>query len=60
MRISAWLDRRAGREPTTAVLDQRTLAGAEPPAIELTGDGRAQADSAAPSIPERSRPSGGP
>jgi ABC-type branched-subunit amino acid transport system permease subunit len=60
LRLSAWLDRRAGREPTTAVLDQRTLAGAEPPAVELSGDGQTQTDGAAPPVPERSRPPGVP
>jgi hypothetical protein len=57
--LSTWLDRRAGREPTTAVLDQRTLAEADAPALGLTADGQTQPDGAAPSVPERSHQPGG-
>ncbi|HEX4540628.1 MAG TPA: ABC transporter permease [Acidimicrobiales bacterium] len=53
LRISAWLDRRAGREPTTASFDRRTLAAPDVPTRELGDDGKVEPDVAG------SRPRGG-
>jgi len=58
--IAAWLDRRAGREPTAGVADAATLARGQAPALELSGDGQAVADGPAPVVPERSPHPGGP
>jgi hypothetical protein len=60
LRVAAWLDRRAGREPTAGVADATTLARGQAPALELSGDGQAVTDGAAPPVPERSPHPGRP
>jgi ABC-type branched-subunit amino acid transport system permease subunit len=57
--ISAWLDRRAGREPTAEIADAATLARAQEPALELAGDGQRDVDGAHAPVPERSPQQGG-
>jgi ABC-type branched-subunit amino acid transport system permease subunit len=63
LRIAAWLDRRAGREPTAGVAVPAKPAMAQGPALPINGeggDGRAQTTRPAPSVAERSHPQGGP
>jgi ABC-type branched-subunit amino acid transport system permease subunit len=59
LRVSAWLDRRAGREPTAGLADAATLARGQAPALELAGDGQADVEGARAPIPERSPQRGG-
>jgi ABC-type branched-subunit amino acid transport system permease subunit len=60
LRVATWLDRRAGREPTAGIADAATLARGQAPALELSGDGQAVADGAAPAVPEHSPHPGRP
>lgn len=60
LRVSAWLDRRAGREPTSGIAVPVAPAMAEGPALPLNGGNRSQDDGGAPSVTERSRQHGGP
>jgi ABC-type branched-subunit amino acid transport system permease subunit len=63
--ISAWLDRRAGREPTVGIADAAALARGQAPALELAGDGQAlsggqaQGDGDRAPLSERSPPQRG-